>query len=137
MRHLFLDTNVLIDFLADREPFAEAAGILFTLGLEKKAKIYCSAISFNNIYYILRQTLTHAPTIKLLKDLAGMTEIIAAGDKIINHSLNADFKDFEDAIQYYSALSISVMDVLVTRNKKDFPKSQLPVLSPTEAVALF
>jgi predicted nucleic acid-binding protein len=137
MKHLFLDTNVLIDFLAGRKPFAEAAGILFSLSLDKKAKIYCSAISFNNIYYLLRQTLTHSPTIRLLNDLSGMTEIVSVGENIISQSLNSDFKDFEDAIQYYSALSLSVMDGIVTRNTKDFSKSQLPVLSPTEAVALF
>jgi predicted nucleic acid-binding protein len=137
MKHLFLDTNILIDFLAERAPFAEAAGILFTLGLDKKAKIYCSALSFSNIYYILRQTLTNTRAIKSLKELAGMTEIIAVGENIIDQSLNADFKDFEDAIQYYSALSVSAMDALVTRNARDFRKSHLPILSPIEALALF
>lgn len=137
MKHLFLDTNVLIDFLAGRRPFAEAAGILFTLSLDKKAKIYCSAISFNNIYYILRRTLSHGPTIRLLNELFGMTEVVLVGENIINQSLNSDFRDFEDAIQYYSALSVSVMDGLVTSNTKDFRKSHLPILLPTEALAFF
>jgi predicted nucleic acid-binding protein len=137
MKHLFLDTNVLIDFLAGRKPFAEAAGILFTLSLDKKAKLYCSAISYNNIYYILRRTFTHAPAIKLLNDLSGMTEIVSVGENIINQALNSEFSDFEDAIQYYSALSLSILDGIVTRNAKDFSKSQLSVFSSTEALALF
>lgn len=136
MKNLFLDTNVLIDFLANRKPFAEPAAILFTWGLEKKIKIYCSAISFNNIYYILRQTLSHKPTIKLLKELSGLIEIIAASEMVIIEALQSEFKDFEDAIQYYSALSIPGMDGIITRNTKDFSKSLLPVLTPREALVL-
>jgi|SRR5450432_64331 len=137
MKSFFLDTNVIIDFLADRKPFAEAAGHLFSLALEKKLKIYCSAISFNNIYYLMRQTQTHSITVGLLDEIFEMTEIISVGEKIINQSLKSDFRDFEDAIQYYCALTIIGMDCIITRNTKDFKKSRIPVLSPSEALALF
>jgi predicted nucleic acid-binding protein len=137
VRRLFLDTNVIIDFLADRKPFAEAAGQLFTLTIDKKALIYCSAISFNNIYYLLRQTYPHLPSIKLLEELSGMTEIIAVDEKIIRLSLKSNFNDLEDAIQYFSAISVNNLNGIVTRNSKDFRKSTLPVLSPNEALTLF
>ena len=137
MKSLFLDTNVIIDFLADRKPFAEAAGHLFSLSFEKKLKIYCSAISFNNIYYLMRQTHTHSITVRLLDEIFEMTEIISVGEKIINQSLKSDFRDFEDAIQYHCALTITGMDCIITRNTKDFKKSRIPVLSPSEALALF
>src|SRR5580765_553325 len=122
MRRLFLDTNVILDFLANREPFAEAAGRLLSRGLEKKAVMYCSAISFNNIYYLLRQTKTHHFTIKLLDTLAEMTEVVGVDGEIIRRALHTDFSDFEDAIQYFSALSIKGMDGIVTRNTRDFKK---------------
>ena len=137
MKRLFLDTNVIIDFLANREPFADAAGQLFSRGLDKKAIIYCSAISYNNIYYLLRQTKTHYFAIRLLDELAGLTEVVAVDGEIIRRSIHAEFRDFEDAIQYFSALSIKGMDGIVTRNTKDFKKSELPVLSPLEALNLF
>jgi predicted nucleic acid-binding protein len=137
MKHLFLDTNVIIDFLADRKPFAESASQLFSLGTDKKVKIYCSAISFNNIYYLFRQSHTHAPAIQLLKDLAGMIEIVAFGKNIVSQSLQSGFRDFEDAIQYHSALSVPKLDGIVTRNTRDFSKSKLSVLTPTEALSLF
>ena len=73
---LFMDTNVLIDFLADRRPFSLSAGKLFTLALNKKVKIFISAISYNNIYYILKQHTTHKETIKLLTQLSDMTEVM-------------------------------------------------------------
>jgi predicted nucleic acid-binding protein len=137
MKSFFLDTNVIIDFLADRKPFAEAAGHLFSLALEKRLKIFCSAISFNNIYYLMKQTNTHSTTVGLLDEIFEMTEIISVGKKIISQSLKSDFRDFEDAIQYYCAQSIVGMDGIITRNTKDFKKSRLPVLSPSEALALF
>ena len=136
MKSFFLDTNVIIDFLADRKPFAEAAAHLFSLALEKKLKMYCSAISFNNIYYLMRQTHTHPITVALLDQIFEMTEIISVGEKIINMSLKSNFRDFEDAIQYYCALTIMQLDCIITRNTKDFKKSRLPVLSPSEALAL-
>lgn len=137
MKHFFLDTNVLIDFLANRKPFAEPAGLLFTLGVGNKIRIYSSAISYSNIYYILRQTQSHALTIKLLEELSEMTEIVPIGKKVIGQSLKSEFRDFEDAIQYYSALTLPILDGIVTRNTRDFSKSRLPVLTPAEALALF
>ncbi|HEY0769048.1 MAG TPA: PIN domain-containing protein [Sphingobacteriaceae bacterium] len=135
MKYIFMDTNVVIDFLADRQPFALDAARLFNLAIDHKATIYISAVSYNNIYYILRQSLTNNATIKLLKELAEMTEITDVTDEIIRQYLKTDFKDYEDAIQYYCALSRSKVDFIVTRNTKDFKKSILPVLTPAEAVA--
>ena len=136
MKNIFLDTNVVIDFLADRRPFSLLAAKIFNYSLQGKVKVYISAFSYNNIYYILRQSLTGSETIKLLDDLCDMTEIADVTRAIIKKSLKTDFKDFEDAIQYNCALSIGRLDFIVTRNTKDFKKSTLPVLSPEEAISL-
>ena len=135
MKHIFMDTNVVIDFLADRQPFSLHAARLFDLTISGKVKIYISAVSYNNIYHILRQSLSNAATIKLLKELAEMTEVADVTKAIIQQSLKTDFKDYENAIQYYCALSISKIDFIVTRDTKDFKNSVLPVLTPTEAIA--
>ncbi|WP_426670237.1 type II toxin-antitoxin system VapC family toxin [Mucilaginibacter sp. McL0603] len=129
-----MDTNVVIDFLADREPFSLHAARLFDLTIDGKVRIYVSAVSYNNIYYILRQSLTNNATIKLLEELAEMTEIADVTKSIIKQSLKTDFKDYEDAIQYYCALSIPKIDFIVTRDTKDFKKSALSVLTPAEAI---
>ena len=135
MKHIFMDTNVVIDFLANRQPFSLEAAKLFNMSVEGKIKIYISAVSYNNIYYVLRQSLSNNATIKLLENLADMTEITDLTDKVIRLSLKTDFKDYEDAIQYQSALSIPNIDFIVTRNTKDFKKAALPVLTAIEAVA--
>ena len=133
MKYIFMDTNVVIDFLADRQPFSLDAARLFDLTIDGKVRIYISAVSYNNIYCILRRSLSNNATIKLLEELVEMTEITDVTKGIIQQSLKTDFKDYEDAIQYYCALSIPKIDVIVTRDTKDFKKSALPVLTPAEA----
>ena len=136
MRNVFLDTNVVIDFLANRVPFAIDAARLFDLALDGEIRIYISAVSYNNIYYIVRQSLSKNATIKLLAQLADMTEIADVTGAVIRQSIKADFKDYEDAIQYHCALNIPNIDFIITRNGKDYKKSILPVLTPVEALAV-
>ncbi len=136
MKIIFLDTNVIIDFLADRRPFSLIAAEIFTASLSGKVKIYISAVSYNNIYYISRQSLSHSETVKLLEELAEMAEIVDVTKTIIKKALKSDFKDFEDTIQYNCALTIKKLDFIVTRNSKDYKKSSLPVMNPQEAIGI-
>lgn len=135
MKHIFLDTNVIIDFLANREPFALEAAKIFDYSLKKKLKIYISAVSYNNIYYVMRQTNSHTRTIKILDELSEWIDIIDVSKDIIKKSIKSDFKDFEDAIQYTCATSLSEIDFIVTRNTKDFKLSLLPILTPKEGLS--
>jgi len=135
MKQVFMDTNIVIDFLANRQPFAMDAAKLFDLAVKGKVRIFIAAVSYNNIYYILRQSMPGNATLRLLEELADMTEITDVTAVGIRQSLKTDFKDYEDAIQYHSALSIPDLDFIVTRNTKDFKKSKLAVLTPTEALA--
>ena len=136
MKLIFLDTNVIIDFLADRRPFSLTAAEIFNASLSGNVKLFISSVSFNNIYYILRQSLSHNVTIKLLEELSEMTEIVDVTKTIIKKSLKSEFKDFEDAIQYNCALTINKIDFIVTRDSKDFKKSSLPVMNPQEAIGI-
>ena len=136
MKRIFLDTNVIIDFLADRKPFSLAAARIFNYGVLGKIKLYISAVSYNNIYYILRQSFSNTETIKLLDELSEIAETADVTKAIIKNSLKSALTDFEDAIQYNCALSIHKIDFIVTRNTKDFKKSTLPVMNPEEALVL-
>ncbi|MBS1747088.1 MAG: PIN domain-containing protein [Bacteroidetes bacterium] len=136
MKHIFLDTNVLIDFLANRKPFSIDVAKLFNYSFHKEINIYISAVSYNSIYNILRQSCSHNETIKILSELNEWTDIIDVTKDIIYKSLKSGFKDFEDAIQYNCAKSISNIDFIVTRDTKDFKLSTLPILTPKEAISL-
>lgn len=135
MKYFFIETNILFDFLLAREPHASLAAQLLSLSQEKKCGLYVSVISFNNLYYVLKKISSH----KAMSSIAGLSvylRIVDFDKNILNQALNSDFKDFEDAIQYYSALQIGKIDGIITRNLKDIKLSEIPVLSPEIALRL-
>ena len=136
MKQIFIDTNVIIDFLADRNPYAEYAAMLFQLAKENKIKIHVSAISFNNTYYILRKVTSHKRALSLISEIEEYVEIQETNRTIIRKAIKSNFSDFEDAIQYFSAVKIGKIDIIATRDLKGFKNSELPVLSPETTVKL-
>lgn len=136
MKHFFLDTNILNDFLADRKPFSDQAAILFQSAKNNQVRLYVAAISFNNVYYIVRQVHSHTKTMGLIRTLAQYVEIVAVDSVILKKAIASDFKYFEDAIQNFAAESIAEVELIVTRNLKDFKKSNLPVFAPESATEL-
>jgi predicted nucleic acid-binding protein len=136
MKHFLLDTNVVIDFLTDRRPFSLLAAKLFDYSEKGKIKLYITAVSYNNTYYVVKKLTSHKETIKILKDLENLAETIDTSRTAIKQALNSEFKDFEDAIQYYSARTNKKIDAIITRNVADFKLSKLPILSPDEAIGI-
>ena len=127
---LFVDSDVVIDFFTDREPHANPASELFELNEQELVKIYLSAVSINNIYYIVRRFLGHKKTIEVIELLTEMTEIVGTTKKEIIQALKNDFSDFEDSVQYSSALTIKKLDTIITRNIKDYRNSSIAVMTP-------
>ena len=130
MTGIFIDTGIIIDFLADRQPFSQEAAAFFNLIDKKEVIAYSSALSYSNLYYVLSKYAPHKKVIALLNELSGLISILKVDDSIIKASLASDFKDFEDAIQYFTALENKKINVIITRNIKDYKKSSLPVMSP-------
>jgi len=129
---VFLDTNVVLDHLADRQPFAEYAHRIFALAEMGELKLHLSALSFCNLYYLLRKPMGHDRALALLELLRQLTRVTVIGEFEISSALASPGKDFEDAVQSESAKSDESVGVIVTRNKGDFPQSDLPILSPDE-----
>jgi len=130
MTDLFIDTDVIIDFITDRQPFSREAAQVFTLIDQKKVRGFTSALSYSNLYYVLSKYASHKKVITMLKELSELAGILKVDDDIIKSSLASDFKDFEDAIQYYTAQGYKRIDVIITRNIRDYKKSSLPVMTP-------
>ena len=136
MKHLFLDTNVIIDVLANREPFSNVSSKLLDYGDKGKLNIYISALSYSNIYYLLRKTCSHKEMISLLKDIKAISTIMDVTGDIINKAIESGLKDFEDAIQFNTALSNKKIQAMVTRDIKGFKNSDISVLTPEEALGI-
>ena len=127
---LFVDSDVVIDFFTDREPHANPASELFELNEQGNVKLYLSAVSINNIYYIVRRFLGHKRTLEVIETLTEMTEIVGTTKKEIIQALKNNFTDYEDSIQYSSALTIKGLDLIITRNIKDYRNSSIAVMTP-------
>jgi predicted nucleic acid-binding protein len=129
MKKLFIDTNIVIDLLAKREPFYQESAKLFSLADKKKVELIVSALTFANTNYILSKLNDSKTARDILSKFKVLVTVADLNDKIIELSLNdKDFSDFEDGLQYYSALEYEA-DIIITRNLKDFKSSQIPVIT--------
>jgi predicted nucleic acid-binding protein len=133
MVKIFADTDILLDLLSERQPYYAAAAKLFSLADNRKIKIHISALSFANLHYILRKQYTAKGSRQILQRLKVLTGVLAVNDKIIELALSSDFSDFEDAVQYYTATENSI-ELLLTRNLKDYKKSQIPVMTAEDFI---
>lgn len=129
MKELFLDKNIIIDLLAKREPFYAEAALMFSLADKKKIQLSVSALTFANTNYILLQSKKSEESKQILRKLKLLVKVLSLDEKVVELSLNDnEFKDYEDALQYYTALENGV-DAIITRNLKDFKKAKLPVMT--------
>ncbi len=117
---IFIDSDVVIDFFTDREPHVNPASELFELNEQGRVKLYISAVSINNIYYIVRKFLGHKKTLEVVEALVEIMEIVGTTKKEIVQALRNDFTDYEDSVQYSSALAVKDLDLIITRNIKIF-----------------
>jgi predicted nucleic acid-binding protein len=129
MIKVFIDTDVIIDFLADRKPFSESAAILFNRIEKKEIEGFTSSQSISNLYYILRKYDSQRNVIQALSDLISLIGILPVGHEVIQKALQSDFTDFEDGIQNFCA-ETEKMDVIVTRNIRDYKRASIAVLNP-------
>lgn len=128
---IVLDTNIILDIALKRIPFYRDSAELFSqIGLGK-VSAFITATSITDIYYIAKKSQGHTTTISFIASLLKIINVLSIDSKIILKSLKSDIKDFEDAIQA-NAASFNQIDYLITRNKKDFIKSDVKVLTPTE-----
>ncbi|MFC2090512.1 type II toxin-antitoxin system VapC family toxin [Bacteroidota bacterium] len=137
MINIFLDTDVIIDYLTDRKPFADSSEQIFALIENNKIRGHASSLCFSNLYYLLKQQMSRQKVIALLKSLSEIINIIKVDEDSIHKAIDSDFKDFEDAIQYYSLIDYKRIDAIVTRNIKDYKLSELSVFSPDSFLQSF
>jgi len=134
MKNLFVDTNVIIDIISYRIPFYGDSAKILDFAAKGRVKLFISALSYANIYYIARKSTSHQDCITIMKDLSSLLTTIDVTKKIIDLSIASSFKDFEDAIQYFSAVSQQNIDAIITRNPKDFKLSEIPLLFPKDVL---
>ena len=137
MKKLFVDTNIVIDLLSRRESFYEEAANLFSLADKRLIELSISSLTIANTSYILLRQMDSNRAKSILRKLRLLVKILPLDDKIIGLALNDDlFSDFEDGLQYFSAIEHR-QDIIITRNLKDFKNSTLPIMTAKQFIETF
>jgi predicted nucleic acid-binding protein len=130
---VFVESDIILDLLAEREPHYIHAAKLFTLIDQQKVAAYTSPLIFADLHYLLKRLTSNATALKSLRKLKTLLTILPVDSKIIEQALNSDFKDFEDAIQYFTAVNNGI-GFLLTRNLADYKKSKITVLTAEDFI---
>jgi len=130
MDKVLIDTDVILDFFFDRQPFAEYATQVLSLCESNQIKGFVTPVICSNVYYLLRQAANHKKVIENLKQLLIITDVLLMDKEVVSNALNSEFKDFEDSLQNFAAMKNGEIDIILTRNIKDFNKSEIAVLTP-------
>jgi predicted nucleic acid-binding protein len=135
MSRLLIDTNIVIDLLANRKEFYTEAATLFSLADKNILTLTVSSLTFANTNYILSKLKSEKEARIILRKFKVLVETLSLDDKITELALSDDkFPDFEDGLQYYSAIENRI-DIIISRNKKDFKNSKTPVMTAKEYMA--
>jgi len=132
MKKYFVDTNIVLDLLADRKPFSGFAIELFHRAEQKKLKLFTSSHALATVYYLLKKSTDEKKLRKILLDLTDFLTILAVTEDNLKKGLRSAINDLEDALQINCAGTVPELSGIITRNKKDFKGSDLPVFSPEE-----
>lgn len=130
MNRILLDTDVILDFFFDRKPHSDFSAQILSLCEADEAKGFITPVILSNVYYLLRQTSSHERVIEKLSQLVFITDVLIIDKTAIIQALNSGFKDFEDALQNFSAENDGGIDIILTRNLNDYKNSSLSVMTP-------
>lgn len=128
MKKIFLDTNIILDFLGEREGFYEASAKIMTLADKKKIQVYTSPSSISNVFYVLTRYENSKIALEKIGKFKLLCSMSVMDDEVVEKAIHSNFKDFEDAMQYFSALA-SNCNIIITRNEKDFKNAMIPVMN--------
>ncbi len=134
MKKLYLDSDVLLDLLLDREPFSEQIAQLIEDSISSGIKLCSSPISITNIHYIIGRLENKTKADSKVKKVLKIVRIENIGQEVIDKAVGSKFKDFEDSVQNYCAKD-SEHEIIITRNTKDYKESELSIFTPEEYLA--
>ena len=135
MSRLLIDTNIIIDLLSKRDKFYDEAADLFSRADKKELELTISSLTFANTNYVLSKLKSAKEAREILRKFKVLVELLSLDDKITELALSDDnFPDFKYGLQYYSAIENQI-EIIITRNKKDFKNSKIPVLTAREFLA--
>ncbi len=124
----FVDTDIVLDLLARREPFYAAAAELFSRAETGRTALAASSLTFANLFYFLRKQVTAHQAQEVLHSFKQLVTVLPVDDAIVEQALSDGFTDFKDALQYHTALNAGCT-TLLTRNGRHYRKATISILT--------
>lgn len=137
LNKVLINTDVILDFFFDRKPFSEDASQILSLCENGTVQGFVTPMMISNIYYILRKSSKHDKIIESLKILINVVDVAIIDKQTVLNALNSEFKDFEEALQNFSAIDENDIQIIITRNIKDYKTSSLAVMTPEHYLKTF
>ena len=134
MKNILIDSDVILDFFFDRKPFSDNSEIILSQCESNKINGYITPVICSNIYYLLRKESRHKKVIEKISLLLSFIGVVQMDKGVIIEALNSNFKDFEDALQNFAAIKAGDIEVIITRNIKDYSKSIFGVMTPEDFI---
>jgi predicted nucleic acid-binding protein len=128
---LFIDSDIILDVLMERNRFYESAAGIFDLGIAKEVNLFTTAVVLANVFYFIRKKHGIEKSKELLRRLRLFISILSVEEKIVDLALNSKFGDFEDGLQYFAGKEHSIT-VLITRNVRDYKEKDIPIQTADE-----
>jgi predicted nucleic acid-binding protein len=130
MKNVLIDTDVILDFFFDRAPFSNDAERILSLCDSGSLNGFVTPVICSNTYYLLRQNASHKKVISKMNQLMMLLDVLQMDKQTVMQALNSGFSDFEDALQNFAASISGNISVIITRNVKDYTRSELGVMTP-------
>jgi predicted nucleic acid-binding protein len=134
MKKVLIDTDVILDFFFDRKPFSDDSTYILSLCEKEQLEGFITPVIVSNTYYLLKRTAKHEKVIEKLKQLLTILDVLQMDKLVVEKALNSGFNDFEDALQNFAAVNYGEIEAIITRNVKDYKKSEIGVLTPESFV---
>ncbi len=131
---VLLDTNIIVDYALARQPYFGNSEAVILLAEQRQIEGYISASTFSDLYYIIRKDKGHSLTLEFLREIVTFCQIATVDQPAITMALATNFRDFEDAIQYSTAV-LNHLDAIVTRNPQGFPVVNPRIFIPEQLIA--
>jgi len=127
---IFVDSDVIIDLLIDRQPHAVSSSKIFDLCDKNLISIFTSSLCINNIHYVVKKVMGDKKAREVISELLDLIDVLDVSVGDLQSALKSDFKDFEDAIQHSVALKEKGVKSIITRNTKDYKNSKIAIFTP-------
>jgi predicted nucleic acid-binding protein len=137
MKRVLIDTDVILDFFFDRQPFSDDAATVLSYCENKTIQGFITPVIISNIYYLLKRTASHEKVVEKLEQLLTIIDILAMDGTIVRLALKSGFRNFEDSMQHFTAVTDGTIDAIITRRIKDYSRSEIGIMTPDDFIKTF